>query len=423
MHQHEQDQQDQQDSEHPSAVVDISGSSHKQLAQHLDLYSFPEWAPGMPFLHDRGLRLHSRLEAWARERLAAGGYEEVRSPQLCRSDLWRRSGHWDGYADKMFRADVDDEQYALKAMSCPAHAMHLIERARHRAVSLPVRIAEMGHVHRLEPSGSVNGLLRARSFVQDDAHVFCSPAQVMEEVLACLQESLHVFARLGMPLVAELSLRPEQRHGSDALWDRAEADLRAALQAAGIDYEERPGEGAFYGPKVDLHAFDRLGRAWQMGSCQLDYVQPERFDLAGALGVPEVVMVHRAHFGSFERLIGVLLEHFDGRLPVWLAPDAVRVLPVSVEQVVYAQAVADRLGACGVGVSVRAEDSLGKRIRRAHDDRVAVCLVVGVKEVEAGSVAVRVGGQQAVLSVEQFQQRLVDVVEQRHSDASELLLG
>lgn len=386
----------------------------------------------MPFLHARGLRLHSRLEAWARERLVAGGYEEVRSPQLCRNDLWQVSGHWDGYADRMFRASVDGDEYALKAMSCPAHAMHLIERARHRPVSLPVRIAEMGHVHRLEPSGSVNGLLRARCFVQDDAHVFCSPEQVMGEVLACLRESLLVFEQLGMPLVAELSLRPASRHGADSLWDRAEADLRAALVEAGIDYEERPGEGAFYGPKVDLHAFDRLGRAWQMGSCQLDYVQPERFALARHLGVREVVMVHRAHFGSFERLIGVLLEHFDGRLPAWLAPDAVRVLPVGAAQSGYAQKVAERLRSGGHEVSVREDDSLGKRIARMHEDRVAIGLVIGAREAAAGSVAVRVagarhgdgrGGRQAVMPVEEFERRLALVMQQRLADAAPVLLA
>ena len=378
--------------------------SHRELAVQMELVSFPSWAPGMPFLLPRGLLIMEELQRWACERLEVGGYQRVLSPQLCRAELWERSGHWESYADKMFQMEVEGEQYALKAMSCPAHAMLVRERAQHGRVQLPLRIAEMGHVHRLEPSGSLNGLLRARAFSQDDAHLFLAPSMVEEEARACLQEAQMVYAQLGVPIQAELSLRPAKRMGDERLWDVAEAQLEDALGEAGISYALRPGEGAFYGPKVDLHARDRQGREWQMGSLQLDYLQPSRFGLPEALGEP-VVMIHRAHYGSFERLLGILLEQSDGWLPFWLAPEQFRVLALGEGQEEAARALVLHLRQAGLRAEADERGSLGKRILRAHQQRVPACVILGARELESGQLSLRVGEEKRELPVEELIRR------------------
>jgi threonyl-tRNA synthetase len=399
---------------------------HRWLGEHLDLFHFPSHAPGMASWHPKGVAVLDALHAYVRELNRRYGYQEVRSPIVCDHALWERSGHLGKFADKMFHVQVDGRPSALRPMNCPGHC----DLYRHRARSwreLPMRIAEQGHVHRVEQSGELNGLLRARSFVIDDAHLFCAPAQLDAELAACLAMVGEVYDLFGLEPSAELSLRPEQRLGDDALWDRAEDGLRAALRQADIGFVEQPGQGAFYGPKVDLHVADSLGRAWQMGSVQLDYQLPERFDLRYIAadggdcdddGRPHrPVVIHRALLGSFERFVAILLEHFDGRFPLWLAPEAVRVLPVGAQQHNYALGVVGRLQDAGVRAEMVSDGPLGGRIRAARGDRVPVLAVVGQREADAGSVALRRGAGQHVLPVDAAVSALANEVAERGGHA------
>jgi threonyl-tRNA synthetase len=382
--------------------------SHRWLGEQLDLFHFPAHSPGMACWHPKGLRVLRRLASYLGELLERYGYQEVRGPLVCDSALWECSGHLGKFADKMFPLQVDGRPAALRPMNCPGHCDLYAHRPRSYR-ELPLRIAEYGHVHRAEQSGELNGLLRARSFVIDDGHIFCAPEQVDAELQACLRMAREVYERFRLELSAELSLRPARRLGSDAAWDRAEQGLRDALAAAGIAHAESPGEGAFYGPKVDLHVHDALGRAWQMGSVQLDYQLPERFDLryVAADGADHdrdgrpyrPVIIHRALFGSFERFIAILIEHYDGRFPLWLAPEAVRVLPVGADQGVYASEVAARMGAAGVHVNLDADGPLGGRIRAAAQARIPVLAVVGGREAAAAQVALRDNGGQRVIAL------------------------
>jgi threonyl-tRNA synthetase len=390
---------------------------HRRLGEQLDLFHIPDDSPGMAAWHPRGLVLYRALEDLVRELHARFGYQEVRSPLVCASALWERSGHAAKFADKMFGLDVDGLDAALKPMNCPGHAELFAHRPRSYR-ELPLRLAELGHVHRAEQSGEINGLLRARSFVIDDAHVFCRPGQEAEELRGCLRMAREVYDLFGLVPHAELSLRPEQRLGSDALWDRAEGALRDALVAAGLRFEERPGEGAFYGPKIDLHVEDGHARSWQLGSVQLDYQLPGRFGLeyVNEAGVPEEpVIVHRALLGSFERFIAIVLEHLDGVLPVWLAPEAVRVLPVGAAQAAYAESIARGLREAGVRAHVDADGPLGGRIRAAHAARVPLVAVAGEREAGASEVAVRRRGEraQSPVAVDAFAARLAEAVARR----------
>ena len=370
--------------------------------------------------HPRGVVVYDALAAYGREVNARYGYEEVRSPLVCDRGLWERSGHQEKFADRMFQLSVDGRPAALKPMNCPGHCDLFALRPRSYR-ELPLRISELGHVHRLEQAGELNGLLRARSFVIDDGHVFCAPEEVAGELVACLRMAREVYELFGLALVAELSLRPEQRLGHDRLWDRAEADLREAVREAALSFEERPGEGAFYGPKVDLHISDALGRSWQMGSVQLDFQLPLRFDLRyvgpdgnshDVGGNPyRPVLVHRALFGSYERFIGILLEHFDGRFPLWLAPEAVRVLPVGAEQSAYAQEVADQLADAAVRCAIAGAGPLDGRIREAHRLRIPLVAIVGAREMAAEEITLRhAGGHQDVSSLRDAVRMLGDEV-------------
>ncbi len=308
----------------------LDDNDHRQIGKRLDLFHFQEEAPGMVFWHARGLSLFRQLELAARRQLERQGYEEVRTPQLLKKAIWERSGHWHSFPEGMFVLQA--EQAALKPVSCPGH----VEIFRRRAASfrdLPVRLAELGVVHRDEPSGTLQGLFRLRQFTQDDGHVFCAPDQIQDEVVRFLRGLFDLYAAFGFHDVAvALSLRPEKRTGSDEIWDRAEALLASSAERAGLEYTEQPGAGAFYGPKLELSLRDCFGRAWQCGTIQLDFVLPESFDIhyvdsGGARRRP--AMLHRALYGSVERFLGVLLEHHGGVLPAWLAPDQVVVTAIS----------------------------------------------------------------------------------------------
>ena len=369
---------------------------HRRIGRELHLYHSSEVSPGGPFWHPRGMIVWNELTALWRELNRARGYQEVRTPILYSADLWKQSGHWDKFRDDMFFTQKDDRLLGLKPMNCPAHVQ--IYAAGQRSYrDLPLRLAEQGIVHRDEPSGALHGLMRVIHITQDDAHIFCTHEQVQDEVIGCLELAQTIYDIFGLDLRIELSTRPENRIGDDALWDDAEAALEGALAAVGVEYALNEGDGAFYGPKIDLHMTDSIGRSWQMGTIQLDYQMPERFEITYAgddNAEHRPAMVHRALFGSFERFIGILIEHFAGAFPLWIAPLQVSVLPVADRHNEYAQSVVDEL----VGAGIRAEadtrsESVGRKIAEAEVQRVPYILVVGDREADAGNVSVRRRGE------------------------------
>jgi threonyl-tRNA synthetase len=360
------------------------------------------------------------LVALSREMGRERGYQEVKTPQIYDSSLWKTSGHWDKYRENMFVTEYEDRQMAVKPMNCPGHCQ-LFSLRPHSYRDLPVRYWEPGLLHRREPSGTLHGLLRVRHFAQDDSHIFCTEDQIQDEVAGVLEFAFATYAVFGVEVRLELSTRPEQRIGSDELWDRSEAALTQALDDAGLEYEVREGEGAFYGPKIDMHMTDSLGRSWQLGTCQLDYNVPERFDLkyTGADNAEHrPVMLHRALMGSYERFIGILLEHLGGELPVWLAPVQAIVLPIADRHNEYADRVAEQLRAAGL----RAErdertESIGRKIRDAELRKIPYMLVVGDREQENHEVSVREHrrGDAGALAVGTFVEQAQNAVQTRSS--------
>jgi threonyl-tRNA synthetase len=365
---------------------------HRKLGRELGLFTFSPISPGVAFWLPKGTALFNQLVALNREMQIERGYVEVKTPLLYESELWKTSGHWGKYRENMFLTEYEDRHFGFKPMNCPGHC-HLFSLQRWSYRDLPLRYAEPGLLHRREPSGTLHGLLRVRHFIQDDAHIFCREDQIQEEVAACLAFGFDVYRLFSFDMRVELSTRPDERLGDDALWDRAEAALTQALESQGIDYHVAEGEGAFYGPKIDLHMTDSLGRSWQLGTVQLDYNLPERFELTytgedNAEHRP--AMIHRALFGSFERIIGILIEHYAGEFPVWLAPVQAIVLPIADRHLDYARAVRERLRASGARVELdERTESVGRKIRDAELRKIPYMLVVGDREVESGEVALR----------------------------------
>jgi threonyl-tRNA synthetase len=365
---------------------------HRRLGRELDLFHTSEVSPGAPFWHPRGMVVWNELSELWRELNRERGYREVRTPILYSIELWKRSGHWEKYRENMFTTSKDERLLGLKPMNCPGH-VEIFAADRRSYRDLPLRLAEQGLVHRDEPSGALHGLMRVIHITQDDAHIFCTADQVEGEVIGCLELARTIYDIFGLPMRLELSTRPENRIGDDALWDAAEGALTGALERAGADYELNPGDGAFYGPKIDLHMTDSIGRPWQMGTIQLDYQMPERFQIS-YIGEDNAehrpAMVHRALFGSFERFIGILIEHFAGAFPLWLAPLQVSVLPVADRHNEHAEAVVAELSAVGLRAEadLRSE-SVGRKIADAEHLRVPYILVVGDREAESGQVSVR----------------------------------
>jgi threonyl-tRNA synthetase len=317
--------------EHLELLERARARDHRKLGKELGLFFMSDVSPGSPFWQPPGMAIWNELTKVWRAENGARGYAEVRTPILFDVELWKQSGHWDKYRDNMYFTDVEDHPMGIKPMNCPGH-VQLFKDERRSYRDLPVRYSEQGLVHRHEPSGTLHGLMRVRHITQDDAHIFCTEEQIQDEVIGCLEFGFALYDLFGFTPKLELSTRPEQRLGDDALWDRAEAALKGALEAKGLEYEVNEGDGAFYGPKIDLHMTDSLGRAWQLGTVQLDYSMPERFDLAytGADNAEHrPVMVHRALLGSFERFIGILIEHYGGDFPVWLAPVQAIVLTIA----------------------------------------------------------------------------------------------
>ncbi len=378
---------------------------HRSIANRLNLFHQQDEGPGGVFWHPRGFALYRVIEDYIRRRMKAAGYREVRSPQLLTRSLWEDSGHWQKFADSMFVFEEGERCHALKPMSCPGH-IQIFKQGTRSWRDLPIRYFELGLCHRKEPSGALQGLMRTRAFEQDDAHVFCLEEQVAEEVARFCAMQQEIYTDFGFPEVAiGFSTRPEVRAGSGAQWDKAEALLEEAARLAGLDYEILPGEGAFYGPKLEFALKDRAGRLWQCGTVQLDLVMPERLGahFADAQGEKaQAVMIHHAVLGSLERFIGILLEHYGGRLPFWLAPDQVVVASVTEAQAAYAREVAERLEETGLRVLLDdGPNRLARKIVSARELGVPLFLIVGEREVASRSVSLRdSSGQQSILPLD-----------------------
>jgi threonyl-tRNA synthetase len=389
--------------DHLHRVEEAKRRDHRRLGKDLDLFEFSEASPGMPFWHPRGMVIWNVLEDLRRRENAKRGYHEVRTPLLYDSELWKTSGHWDKYQEHMFRLEIEGRDFGLKPMNCPGHCL-LYSLSPHSYRDLPLRLAEAGNLHRNELSGVLHGLLRVRHFVQDDAHIYCTYEQIQDELIACLDYAYYLYDLFDLNMRVELSLRPENKLGADEEWDFAEEELRKALATQGLEYVESQGEGSFYGPKIDLHMDDSLGRSWQLGTVQLDLQMPKRFGLAyqgddNAEHTP--AMIHRALLGSLERFVGIYLEHTGGDLPLVLAPEQVRVLAISERFAAEAESLADDLRVHGFRASVdEREETLGRKIRDAELAKIPYVVVWGERE-SLDALAVRKrGGEQTTIGWE-----------------------
>ena len=387
-------------------IEEAEKRDHRKLGKALDLFHFQDIAPGMVFWHPNGWIIYQILEQYMRNRLRDFGYKEIKTPQLVDRILWEKSGHWDNFRDEMFITETENRLYAVKPMNCPCH-VQVYNQGLKSYRDLPLRLSEFGNCHRCEPSGSLHGLMRVRNMVQDDAHIFCTEDQIQSEVDMMLELVQSVYADFGFSEIKyRLALRPEKRVGSDFVWDKAENALQQAMQGRNITWEDAPGEGAFYGPKIECSLADCLGRIWQCGTIQVDFSMPERLDAEyvaedGSKKIP--VMLHRAILGSFERFMGILIEHYAGRFPLWLAPIQVMVLNISEKQHDFAVHVTDILQKQGIRANFDLRnEKIGFKIREHTLLKVPYLLVIGDKEVESGSVAVRTreGSDLGVMTIE-----------------------
>jgi len=398
---------------HLERLEQAKARDHRKLGKELDLFMFSELSPGSPFWQPAGMAIWNELSKLWRTENVRRGYREVKTPILYDVDLFKQSGHWDTYRENMYFTDVEERPMGLKPMNCPAH-IQLFKNERRSYRDLPIRYSEQGLVHRHEPSGTLHGLMRVRHITQDDAHIFCTEEQVRDEVIGALDFGFFLYDLFGFEPRLELSTRPAKRVGSDAMWDRAEAALEGALEERALSYAVNAGDGAFYGPKIDLHMTDSIGRSWQLGTVQLDYSMPDRFDLAyvGADdGEHQPVMIHRALLGSFERFIGILVEHYAGEFPVWLTPVQAIVLPIADRHLDAARGVLDALTDAGLRAELdERTESIGRKIRDAELRKVPYMLVIGDREAEGASVAVREHGRgdAGSMPVAQFVARLCE---------------
>jgi len=374
-------------------IAEAEKRDHRKIAKKLNLFHTQEEAPGMVFWHPAGWTVYQTIERYMREKQLQYGYQEIKTPQVVDISLWQRSGHADKFASGMFTLDADDRQFAVKPMNCPCH-VQVFNQGLKSYRDLPLRLAEFGSCHRNEPSGSLHGIMRVRGFTQDDAHIFCTEDQIQSEVSTFIDMLHQVYRDFGFDeVIYRLSTRPAERVGSDADWDRAESALAEALNAKSLPWEELPGEGAFYGPKIEFSLKDCIGRVWQLGTIQVDFSMPGRLDAQyvaedGSRQVP--VMLHRAVLGSFERFIGILIEHYEGEFPTWLAPQQAVIAPITDKQAPYAQECADALTARGFRVATDLRnEKIGFKIREHEIGKLPYILVVGDKEREQGTVSVR----------------------------------
>ncbi|QSF47316.1 threonine--tRNA ligase [Paenibacillus tianjinensis] len=393
--------------EHLHMLEEAKKRDHRKLGKELELFMFSEESPGMPFYLPKGMIIRTELEDFSRGIQRERAYSEVRTPLMMNNRLWEQSGHYDHYKDDMYFTHVDEAKFALKPMNCPGH-MLIFKNSRHSYRELPIRLAEFGQVHRNESSGSLNGMMRVRTFCQDDAHLFVLPEQIEAEIGQVLDLIDHIYNVFGFEYKVELSTRPADYMGEESLWDQAEAALELVLQNRGIPYRINPGDGAFYGPKIDFHILDALKRSWQCGTVQLDFQMPEKFDLTyiGEDGQKHrPVVIHRAVYGSIDRFIGILTEHFSGAFPVWLSPVQAKLLPVSGNHADYAFQVKQALAAAGIRVEVDdRNEKLGLKIREAQLEKVPYMLVLGDNEQKSATVSVRkrAGGDAGAMSIEEI---------------------
>ena len=379
--------------EHERLLAEAARRDHRRIGREMELFMTSDAGPGFPFWLPNGMRVKNALMRYWQKMQDDYGYEQVQTPVILSRSLWETSGHWDHYKDNMYTTQIDDEDFAVKPMNCPGAC--LIYKSRPRSYrDLPLKLAEAGLDHRHELKGTLHGLFRVRAFTQDDAHLFITPEQICEQVIDTARLITTYYEQFGFPYRVELSTRPEDSMGSSEDWSLAEAGLKEALETMGTDYTLNPGDGAFYGPKIDFHLKDCLGRTWQCGTIQLDFQLPERFELeytAADGSKRRPILIHRAGFGSFERFIGMLIEQYAGKFPTWLSPCQVKVLPVSEKSRDYAREVGERLREAGLRVKVDERDEkIGYKIREARSvDRVPYMLILGEREVEAGNVSVR----------------------------------
>ncbi|VTX64830.1 threonine--tRNA ligase [Neisseria sicca] len=374
-------------------IEEAEKRDHRKLGKQLDLFHLQDEAPGMVFWHPKGWALWQTIEQHMRKELNAAGYKEVKTPQIMDKTFWEKSGHWDNYKDNMFVTSSEKREYAVKPMNCPGH-VQIFNNSLRSYRDLPMRLAEFGSCHRNEPSGALHGLMRVRGFVQDDAHIFCTEDQIVSEARAFNELLVRIYKQFGFHDVSvKLSLRPEKRAGSDDVWDKAEQGLREALTACGVEWDELPGEGAFYGPKIEYHVKDALGRSWQCGTLQLDFVLPERLDAEYVTENNDrarPVMLHRAILGSLERFIGILIENHAGSFPLWLAPVQMVIMNITENQADYCREVAAKLQAAGFRVELDLRnEKIGYKIRDNSQYRFPYQIVVGDKEKQENKVAVR----------------------------------
>ncbi len=393
--------------EYLNMLEEAKKRDHKKLGKELELFMIAPEGPGFPFFLPKGMALRNVLEDFWRKIHVKNGYQEIKTPMMLNEELWHRSGHWEHYKENMYTTKIDDIDFALKPMNCPG-GMLVYKNKMHSYKELPIRMGELGLVHRHEKSGELNGLFRVRCFTQDDAHIFCLPEQIESEIINLMHLINEVYSLFGFTYTVELSTRPEDSMGSDEDWNLAEGALKKALEKENMSYKINEGDGAFYGPKIDFHIKDCLGREWQCGTIQLDFQMPERFDLhyIGEDGEKHrPVMLHRVIFGSIERFIGILIEHFAGAFPTWLSPVQVKILLIADSHLEYANRVKEQLLEEGIRVEIdERNEKIGYKIREAQLQKIPYMLVIGDKEVEANKVGVRSrkDGDQGAVSITDF---------------------
>ena len=402
--------------EYLNMLEEAKKRDHKKLGKELDLFMMSKEGPGFPFFLPKGMILRNTLEDFWRKIHRENGYQEIKTPMILNEELWHRSGHWDHYKENMYTTEIDEVDYGIKPMNCPG-GMIVYKSKMHSYRDLPIRMGELGLVHRHEKSGELNGLFRVRCFTQDDAHIFCLPEQIESEITGVIKLIDKVYSIFGLTYSVELSTRPEDSMGSDAQWNMAEEALKKVLTDLNMPYELNEGDGAFYGPKIDFHIRDSLGRSWQCGTIQLDFQMPERFDLTyiGEDGEKHrPVMLHRVIFGAIERFIGILIENFAGAFPTWLAPVQAKILPITDRNLEYAQLLSKKLEEQGIRTEIdERQEKIGYKIREAQMEKVPYMLVIGDKEMETNTVGVRErkNGDIGQMSLESFIEKIRDEID------------
>ncbi len=404
--------------EYLARLEEAKKRDHRKIGKEMDLFAIYEEGPGFPFFMPKGMIIRNELESFWKSEHMKRGYEEIKTPLIMNEKLWKTSGHWDHYKDNMYFTKIDGEDYAIKPMNCPGSLL-AYKRKMWSYRELPVRMGELGQVHRHELSGALHGLMRVRTFTQDDAHIFMLPEQIKDEVIGVVKFIDDVYKMFGFTYHIELSTRPDDSMGTDEEWETAENALREAMESIGVPYVINEGDGAFYGPKLDFHLEDSLGRTWQCGTIQLDMQMPQRFDISyiGSDGEKHrPVMIHRVIFGSIERFIGILIEHFAGKFPLWLAPVQVKLMTVTEKFTDYALEIAEKFKAAGLRVEADIRnEKIGYKIREARNERTPYMCIIGEREVEAGTVTVRSSkaGELGEMEPEELQEKLIKEIKDK----------